>query len=123
MQRLFSMFPAGTAGAALLVLRTSVAATLIVYGTAHWAPVTSFWISLATGIVAISLCFGLFTPYCGAVSCVMQLYLLLIAVGSDRFHLTIAILDSGVLAFLGPGAYSVDARLFGRKRLTVHSRT
>ena len=38
------------------------------------------------------------------------------------FHLVISILISAALAILGPGAYSVDARIFGRKLLTVPSR-
>ena len=53
-QRLFSMFPTGTPGAALLVLRVSIAATLVVSGTAHWVPVTSFWILSGSGNLPLS---------------------------------------------------------------------
>src|ERR1700753_1738482 len=41
-QRLFSMFPSGRAGVALLLLRVAAATTLIVDGMANWASVTSF---------------------------------------------------------------------------------
>jgi uncharacterized membrane protein YphA (DoxX/SURF4 family) len=116
------MFPTGTAGAALLVLRVSVAATLVVNGTAHWAPVTSFWILTSLALLGISLCLGIFTPYCSAVGCLIQSYLLVMVGASDEFHLVISILNSGVLAALGPGAYSIDARVFGRRLLTVPAR-
>jgi len=116
------MFPVGTAGAALLVLRISVAATLLANGAARWPPLTTpSWIPLSLALLAICLCLGLFTPYCSAVVCLIQAYLLL-GGGRDEFHLAISILDSGVLAVLGPGAYSSDARIFGRKRLTLPSR-
>jgi hypothetical protein len=83
-QRLFSMFPTGTTGAALLVLRVSVAATITVYGTAHWAPATSFWSPLAVAILAMFLCFGLFTPYCAGIGCLLEAYLLAAGFGRDE---------------------------------------
>ncbi len=116
------MFPTGTAGAALLVLRVSVAAALVVNGTAHWDLVTPSWILLEFAILAIFLCLGLLTPYCSAAGCLVQLYLLFMGGGRDEFQLFISILDSGVLAVLGPGAYSADARMFGRRLLTLPSR-
>jgi hypothetical protein len=42
--------------------------------------------------------------------------------GQEIFHLVISISISAALAILGPGAYSVDARIFGRKLLTVPPR-
>jgi uncharacterized membrane protein YphA (DoxX/SURF4 family) len=37
-------------------------------------------------------------------------------------HILLAVLAAGV-AMLGPGAFSVDARLFGRKRFEMNGRT
>jgi len=42
--------------------------------------------------------------------------------GQSGFSLAIAALDSAVLAVLGPGAYSIDARIFGWRTLTVPPR-
>src|SRR5438309_690587 len=42
-QRLFSMFPTGVAGAGLMLLRLSVATALLTDGTMHWALVRSPW--------------------------------------------------------------------------------
>jgi hypothetical protein len=33
-----------------------------------------------------------------------------------------AVLDATAMMFLGPGAYSLDARLFGRKRIVLPPR-
>jgi hypothetical protein len=116
------MFPAGAPGAALFVLRVSVAASLLVDGTAHWALVTSLWILLPIALTALCLCLGLLTPYSASLCCLIELSALTIVAGQDRFHLVIAILTSAVLAILGPGAFSVDARIFGRRLLTVPPR-
>jgi hypothetical protein len=39
--------------------------------------------------------------------------------GANEFHLAISILNAAILAVLGPGAYSIDARIFGRRILDV----
>jgi uncharacterized membrane protein YphA (DoxX/SURF4 family) len=116
------MFPTGMAGAALFVLRCTVVASLLVDGAGHWALVTSAWILSALVLAAIFLCLGLLTPYCAVLGCLIQLAVLFLTGGQNTFHLVIYILNSGVLAVLGPGAYSIDARLFGRRLLTVPPR-
>jgi hypothetical protein len=116
------MFPTGPAGAALFALRIAVVATLVVDGTAHLALATSFWIILGFAVPAICLCLGFLTPYCSGLSCVIQLGVLIATGGQNGFHLAISILNSGVLTVLGPGAYSVDARIFGRRLLTLPPR-
>jgi uncharacterized membrane protein YphA (DoxX/SURF4 family) len=116
------MFPLGTAGAALLILRISVAATLIFDGTAHWTLLTSFWIVLAFAILTVLLCIGLLTPCCSALSSLILLVVWIANRGQDDFHFVIAILNGGILSLLGPGAYSVDARIFGRRLLTLPPR-
>jgi uncharacterized membrane protein YphA (DoxX/SURF4 family) len=116
------MFPTGPAGAALWILRVSVAAKLFVEGTAHWTLVTSFWTFLGFAAVAMFLCLGLLTPYCATATCLIMLGVLLMAGGSNQFETFISILNSAALALLGPGAYSIDARIFGRRLLTVPPR-
>ena len=122
MQRLFSIFPSGVPGAALFVLRVSVAATLLEDRTGHWTLVTSLWMLLPIILTATCLCLGLLTPICASLCCLMEFYSLTITGGQDMFHLVISILTSAALATLGPGAYSVDARIFGRRLLTVPPR-
>lgn len=122
MQRLFLMFPTGAAGAALLILRFVVATTFVVDGAAHWPLVTSLWVFLGFAIPAIFLCLGLFTPYCCVISGLVDLGVLLFTTGNDQFRLIIDMVDAGILGALGPGAYSVDSRIFGRRLLVVRPR-
>lgn len=110
------------AGVALIGLRFSAMATLVIDGTVHWALVTTFWILLGLVLLALSLCLGFLTPYCSTLSCLVQLGVLLANDSADLFHLVVSILTSGVLTVLGPGAYSIDARIFGRRLLTLPTR-
>lgn len=109
------MFTEGAVGAALLVLRVSVAASLVMNGLAHWNPIVSFWIVLSILVLATLVSLGFLSPYCAALVCCIQALLLSLAAGSDRFDRLVSVVDSGVLAGLGPGAYSIDARVFGRR--------
>jgi uncharacterized membrane protein YphA (DoxX/SURF4 family) len=113
------MFPAGAAGAALFALRVAVMATLLFDGAIHAIQPTSLWALSGLAIVALFLCLGLFTPYCSVFCILAQSYLLLRYGDSDEFHLALNIVISLVLALLGPGAYSLDARIFGRRRLVL----
>jgi uncharacterized membrane protein YphA (DoxX/SURF4 family) len=107
------------AGAALLVFRVSVATTLLVDGTENWAIVTSFWTAAIFLVPAIFLCVGLLTPYAAALSCLLQLGVLMLSRGQNDFHLSLSTVSTVILAVLGPGAYSIDARLFGRRLLSL----
>jgi hypothetical protein len=113
------MFPAGWVGAALVLLRASVCATLIVDAAARCSSGTSSWLLTGFLLPVFSLLAGLLTPHVCVVSCLFQLAVFLFTGGHDAFHLLISALNTAVLAVLGPGAYSIDARLFGRRILTL----
>jgi hypothetical protein len=116
------MFPTGMPGAALVLLRISVAAMLIGDGASHWSLSFSFWSAPLFLVPAFFLCLGFLTPYISTFCCLLQLAVLLITLGDNGFHMSIAILNCGILAVLGPGAYSVDARIFGRRILNLPPR-
>jgi len=87
--------------------------------SASWAePIT-----LACGLLEVAggifLLAGFWTPIAGALTAVDELWLafsLPLPHPSDRWvRILLAVLSAGV-AMLGPGAWSVDALLFGRKR-------
>ena len=70
------------------------------------------------------LLIGLWTPLAGAAVALTQLALLFSQPFSTQIyplvHFFVPVLGVA-LALLGPGAWSIDARLFGRKRLTPPS--
>jgi len=72
--------------------------------------------SLATsGLLLIA---GLWTPVAGAVVALLEISHLL-TMGPDRLACLLAGTLGGALAMLGPGRWSVDARLFGWKRIAI----
>jgi uncharacterized membrane protein YphA (DoxX/SURF4 family) len=115
--RLFSMFPTGREGIALLILRISLATMLIVNGFPHLEPISPRWGFACLVILAVPLCLGLLTPVLSGVCCLISLATLWTGSGSAPLYLILLILNATALAILGPGAYSLDARMFGRRRL------
>jgi uncharacterized membrane protein YphA (DoxX/SURF4 family) len=71
---------------------------------------------------AFLLCVCFLTPCFAVVAALIELTTLVLTDGSDGFHLCLSIAEACILAALGPGAYSVDARLFGRKLLDIPPR-
>lgn len=116
MQRLFSMFPEGGPGAGLLLLRQSVALSLLLH------PPGGPLIHALLALPAIGLCVGLLTPLLAAVCCLFSFYDFMVMGGATLPEACIKLLAAGALALLGPGAHSLDARLFGRRVITLPPR-
>ena len=124
LQRLFSTFPDGWPGFGLLLLRLGLGVTLIYLGTGSLlkeipgpTPVAQDLIAAAAGA---SLLAGLWTPVTAALAAIDQIWMALSLQSSQRvghwIHILLTVLSASV-AMLGPGAWSIDARLFGRRRL------
>jgi hypothetical protein len=112
------MFPRGGPGFALLLLRISVAATLLL--SLAGGPRPSLFPVLFAGalFVSIALLIGILTPLMSSIVCAGAILELLIGQRFDTL-LVFLILNSIALALLGPGAYSLDARLFGLRVMVV----
>jgi hypothetical protein len=118
MQRLFSIFPRGWPGIGLLLLRISVAATCL-QAYARWETHAA-WLLLALVPLSACLCAGALTPLVAVLTLAMQLTAAAMRVnGADLVVSTI--IDAAALALLGPGAYSLDARRFGRRVILAES--
>jgi hypothetical protein len=114
------MFPPGGPGIGLLLLRISVAATLVSI-VANRNDLSSIH-PLFAGALLVSLCLtiGVLTPYLSFIACVYALVNFFGAASHlDELVLASLLLTGAALALLGPGAYSLDARLFGRRVVVV----
>lgn len=126
MQRLFSTFPNGWPGLGLLLLRLGVGIALISWGVTGFFAASGEPAAIARASIealgAILLMAGLWTPVAGAVIVLDELWIAFSIYASPPDghwnHVFLAVLTAGV-AMLGPGAWSIDARLFGRKRFDM----
>ena len=130
MQRLFTTFPGGAPGFGLLLLRLAVGARLADHGAACLFDARAGSGAWAVGglaaVAAVLLGLGLLTPLSGAVAAAITTGLTLSVLPSpsrDVFGPGAAALAAAVapaaLALIGPGAFSVDAALFGRREITI----
>jgi putative oxidoreductase len=71
----------------------------------------------AAGAAALLLV-GLWTPVAGVLMACMELCFAFSHVADPSMHIVLGALGAG-LAMLGPGAWSLDARRFGRKRIRI----
>ena len=126
LQRLFSTFPNSWPGFGLLLQRLGVGIALIYLGIgsflgASGAPITVArdFIEAAGGIFLIA---GLWTPIAGVLIALDQLWIAFSLNSSQPdsrlMHIFLTVLTAGA-AMLGPGAWSIDARLFGRTRFKM----
>lgn len=116
MQRLLGTFPNRSAGVALLILRLAVAAALI--SGARLCPGLETEVLLALSrIAAVLIVVGWYTPVTAGSAVVVSLCGFWVCREPGVNVLMIAILTA--IGLLGAGAYSVDARLYGRRRLVV----
>jgi uncharacterized membrane protein YphA (DoxX/SURF4 family) len=120
MQRLFSTFPNSAPGAGLLLLRLCGGGQLILESLQYVSSHAS-WIAQTRGIAQLLtgslLILGWWTPAASACAALLAIGLAL----SDNCweqHTAQAGIALGLLA-LGPGAWSIDARLYGRKHIDI----
>jgi len=114
------MFPAGAAGWGLILLRVCAAGMLARNGVVDATGSIPTWHIAAVIALVIAFCLGAFTPVSCCASAVMQTLLVLRARESNPYHIAFTFCVTAALFFLGPGAFSLDSRLFGR-RVIVHS--
>lgn len=119
MQRTYSMFPLGAPGIGLVLLRLCLAASLWPFlGSALCSPSgqVMLWAVIGT---ALALLLGLLTPVACGLCIVLACLEAIAPVHPLLVHMVPLALNAVALMLLGPGAYSVDARLYGHRVLTL----
>ena len=138
LQKLFSTYPGGWPGLGLLLLRIAVAlATVLQFGLYFSSPTDSTIWTWAIGLmgmaVGTALLIGFLTPLAGIVLMLGRIGIALswlpapsqngFASGPASFELLVMVI---AIVLVGPGAISLDARLFGRREIIIpdssHSR-
>jgi putative oxidoreductase len=124
--RLFSTFDRGWSGAGLLLMRLVAGITLVsrgiivLRGEPQLGSTILHVLSAGAGIFLLA---GLWTPIAGVIAAVFELWHIFARhsfaqPGDSLTHVMLATLAIA-LALVGPGAWSVDARLFGWKRIDI----
>jgi uncharacterized membrane protein YphA (DoxX/SURF4 family) len=131
LHRLFSAFPAGFPGFGLLLLRVVVAAALVGHGILcmQSSDRVTLAVSLPFALLLLSgfcLLVGFLTPILSLLACLESLGiafswgpLQLMTPFESKLALLPIIAIAAAIALLGPGAFSIDARLFGWKEIVI----
>jgi putative oxidoreductase len=115
------MFPNGWPGLALLLLRMAAGMLLIHDGVVprQLGPDLQTIIARSVAFGAGSLLLvGLWTPVAGVLVTGLEACVLLFGTADLRSSMLLGAVAAALVA-LGPGSLSIDARLFGRKRLDI----
>lgn len=108
----FSIFPGGPRGAALFLLRFSAAALI---GLGLQRLQLPAWAVTGLSAVVGALLAGLCTRLAAAICAILALATYTRIGGALGTLIGLQAVNAMALAVLGAGAYSVDARLFGRR--------
>lgn len=104
---------------ALLLLRLCVAALLFIDQAGRLSWPAPLWLTIATLLAATALVAGFLTPVfalvCGVLELMALSSLAQLAAPLPILGLSLAV----AAALLGPGAYSIDALMFGRRMVVL----
>ena len=131
LHRLFSAFPGGFPGLGLLLLRVVVAAALVGHGILclQSSDRVTLVVSISFALLLLSgicLLIGFLTPILSILACLESLGIAfswgppqLLSPFESKLAFFPIIVIAAAIALLGPGAFSLDARMFGWKEIVI----
>lgn len=129
LQKLFCSFPDGRPGFGLLLLRGLLSFTLVAqtlgYITATTVSLFTVSIAVFSFVTAGCLLLGFLTPIVsvviavGAISFALFGLVLPLQYFSDTMESFFVLVIATVIFLLGPGAFSIDAKIFGRREIRI----
>ena len=115
------MFARGGPGVGLLIMRAGAGGALLAHGIGGLAS-GSAPIAIALNALSIFagglLIMGLWTPIVAVLAAIDAAWIAFSSPAEAPYYILVGIL-AAALALLGPGAWSLDAQLFGLKRLEI----
>jgi len=128
---MFSSFPDGWPGTGLVLLRVACGALLTVQGAAYVLDNSSqrlaawvlAFVAVSSGVLLLIGCLTRLAAVVASVACASGAFAWLPASSLDFFaarlpSILVAVIAAAVIC-LGPGAFSVDALLFGRREVVI----
>jgi len=131
MLRTFSNFPSARAGIALFILRIVVGTSAILevglmLAGNHALPQSARIAAVLVMAAGLALIVGFLTPIAAILICLLGTVIMLVLIPpaalllfDSRMAAFEFVVESAMLILLGPGAISVDARLFGRREVVI----
>ena len=109
------MFPGGMAGLGLIILRICAVSSLLTIAFGRGVSAFASWTGIGLGLLSLLMLVGALTPAACILAALVETFCLVYREGTERSYVVFSLLVLTALGLLGPGAFSVDARLFGRR--------